>query len=418
MATRTISNTGGNYNAVGTWVEGAVPTSADDVVATATSGQLTVNVASAAQSFNFTNYTNTLTMNNTWTVSGSGVTNRFVSAMTISGTSFITITNTGTLITNTKSIPNLSLSGTQTLGDNLNVVNFTNGSLTLNGGGFSVNISGNTSASFNIITNGLTGTLTINFTGTNQNLRNNFAASTSVSAPQFTINYTGVQYNPNGSGSGLQLTGGNSTTRPVVNYISGSFSSGYTFFTSVDNAGWALNFGSASSAGITNFFVRANTAAQTFELLSDLPVVNFMATEMSSLSAVATITGTGRIMAENTSIYSNFVNATALMVSRSFTLNLTPGVTHSLGNLSMLGIVDDNAIIKSTITNGAKAVFSVSNVQSVFRASFIDCEVVGSSLYVLDSTLTRTTNITQLPQYYYSAGGTGSVAGGSFTFVN
>ena len=59
MATRTISNAGGNYNATGTWVEAAVPTSADDVVATATSGQLTVNVTSAARTVDFTNYTNT-----------------------------------------------------------------------------------------------------------------------------------------------------------------------------------------------------------------------------------------------------------------------------------------------------------------------------------------------------------------------
>jgi hypothetical protein len=418
MATRTISNAGGNYNATATWVEAAVPTSADDVVATATSGQLTVNVASAARNFNFTNYTNTLTMNNTWTVSGTGFTNTFVSAMTISGTSFITLTNTNTIVTNGKSIPNLSLSGTSTLGDDLNVVNFNNGGLTLNGGGFNLNISGNTSPSFNVLTNGLTGTLTINFNGTNQNLRNNFAASSNAAAPQFTINYVGVQYNANGSGSGLQITGGNSTTRPVINYISGSFSTGYTFYTSIENAGWALNFGSASSAGINNFFLRGSSANQTLELLSDLSVMNLAVSDMTSNAIIYTITGTGRILAENTSIYGNFVNATGLMSSRSFTLNLTPGATHSFGSLIMLGIVDDNAVIKSTITNGAKAAFSVGNVQSVFRGSFTDCEVVGSPLYVLDSALLRTTNITQLPQYYYSAGGTGSVAGGSFTFVN
>ena len=70
MATRTVANGGGNFNSTGTWVEGAIPTSADDVVFTATSGQLTVNVASSCKSINFTNYTNTITFNNNITVSG------------------------------------------------------------------------------------------------------------------------------------------------------------------------------------------------------------------------------------------------------------------------------------------------------------------------------------------------------------
>lgn len=42
MATRTIANAGGTWSVAGTWVEGVVPTAADDVVATATSGNLTL----------------------------------------------------------------------------------------------------------------------------------------------------------------------------------------------------------------------------------------------------------------------------------------------------------------------------------------------------------------------------------------
>ena len=63
MATRTIANGGGNWNATGTWVEGVVPTASDDVVATATSGALTINVAAACRSINLTNYVSTLTHN-------------------------------------------------------------------------------------------------------------------------------------------------------------------------------------------------------------------------------------------------------------------------------------------------------------------------------------------------------------------
>ena len=61
----TISDSGGNFDDTATWVEGVVPTDLDDVVATATSGQLTVNVYSYCRTLDFTNYASTLTVNDT-----------------------------------------------------------------------------------------------------------------------------------------------------------------------------------------------------------------------------------------------------------------------------------------------------------------------------------------------------------------
>ncbi len=124
-ATRTIANGGGNWSATGTWVEGAVPTSADAVVATATSGNVTIDAAAAAQSVDFTNYVGTLTHNSgiTLTVSGSLT---LVSGMTYSpadDTAAITINGTGTITTAGKSLGNFTVSGsgiTVTLADNLN----------------------------------------------------------------------------------------------------------------------------------------------------------------------------------------------------------------------------------------------------------------------------------------------------------
>ena len=55
MAVRTIAAGGGNWNATATWVEGIVPMLGDTVFAAVTSGQLTVNVASACTSIDFTN---------------------------------------------------------------------------------------------------------------------------------------------------------------------------------------------------------------------------------------------------------------------------------------------------------------------------------------------------------------------------
>lgn len=65
MATRTISDAGGNWNATAAWVEGVVPVAGDDVVATATSGNLTVNVASACATMILTGYTGVLAINST-----------------------------------------------------------------------------------------------------------------------------------------------------------------------------------------------------------------------------------------------------------------------------------------------------------------------------------------------------------------
>jgi hypothetical protein len=72
VATRTISEAGGNWSALGTWVEGAVPTAADDVAATSKSGNLTIDVEAKCKNANFTNYVGKLTHNAfSWLISGS-----------------------------------------------------------------------------------------------------------------------------------------------------------------------------------------------------------------------------------------------------------------------------------------------------------------------------------------------------------
>lgn len=64
MAVRTVSNTGGNWNATAAWVGGVVPLATDTVDFTATSGNLVVNVNTAALAgINFTNYLGTITFN-------------------------------------------------------------------------------------------------------------------------------------------------------------------------------------------------------------------------------------------------------------------------------------------------------------------------------------------------------------------
>ena len=142
MAVRTIAAGGGNWNATATWMEGIVPVLGDTVFAAVTSGQLTVNVASACTSIDFTNYTNTLTMNATLSVGGSVT---LVAAMTITGTGTLSITAAATITSNGKTWSGaLTLwGGAVSFGDNWTVTglvttttntNLANNSITCNGG--------------------------------------------------------------------------------------------------------------------------------------------------------------------------------------------------------------------------------------------------------------------------------------------
>jgi cytoskeletal protein RodZ len=107
MATITISNTGGNWNATPSWVGGVVPGASDDVVATATSGNLTVTANTSILTVNFTNYVSTFTVNSgiTLTINGNLT---LSTGMTTSGTGILSFNpaataptpNTATLTSN------------------------------------------------------------------------------------------------------------------------------------------------------------------------------------------------------------------------------------------------------------------------------------------------------------------------------
>lgn len=149
MATRTIADGGGNYNSTGTWVEGAVPTNADDVVATATSGDLTVTATAAAKTLVLTGYVGILTINSGYTLTVSG-TVTLASGMTFAGTGTLSIITSATLTANGKTVSgNLTLtsaSTTFTLADDWAVdgtlTTGTYNAVTINGSGRTLTVNG------------------------------------------------------------------------------------------------------------------------------------------------------------------------------------------------------------------------------------------------------------------------------------
>jgi len=411
MATRTISNAGGNYNATAAWVEGIVPTSADAVVATATSGQLTVNVASAASTFTFTNYVNTLTMNAVWTVSGTG-TQTFVNAMTISGSFNIALTGTGaTIITNGKTIPNLSITGNKTVSDTLNIVNLTSSSSTVIWSGTqTINVSGNTTLgmiqnnSGNGITFNLTGTGTftgfIGFKETNINTAGTITLTSSAGQPTCAI-----RVGPFTSASSV-----------AFNYISGTIAGSKTLVLAggvVSTALTSLNLNGITWTTIGFLNANSSISLHTITLVSDLNFSgDFSFAQGGNLltQVPVIINGPGRLNGGRLILNAGLLSILFSPVYQGapYTIKFGSPSLHTLTELSSSSLFESPNIISSQ-TASTTAYLSVSATQSVQNTNFTDIDATGGPIQTFRSTLTRTTAITNFTQY----GGT--VA---FTFLN
>lgn len=148
MATITAAAGGGNFTTGGTWVGGVAPTSADDAVLDASSGNVTVDSGAACRSLDCNGYTGTLNIDQTLTTGdgspGAGnIALRFSSGMTISGFGAVLFSSTSgtqqSIISAGKSFPlNVSVNGNggnYALGDNMTVT----GQLTLAFGSFNAN---------------------------------------------------------------------------------------------------------------------------------------------------------------------------------------------------------------------------------------------------------------------------------------
>lgn len=393
MATRTIANGGGNWNAVGTWVEGAVPTSADDVVSTATSGQLTMNVAGACLSLNLSTYTNTLTMTNTLTV-----TNNITlgASMTFAGTAALISISTATITTNGRSIPSFTIATNntvKTLADNLSATTYTHTvSTTLNGN--SIFVTGNFSSG----TNAILGTTNIRIAGSGAQ-----SVDCQVFNTPFTFQHSGtVTINAQGLGP----SGGGSVT-----YTSGSFASGGAILKlNSINGTITLN-----TSGMTWDKINALAVpSTTLSLTSNLSFTDFFIGGSSNATTNNLIfAGTGRINGTNMYLGHNSVNTIGTITYVGSNLSIPTGTTNTLTNLYVYGMGSGNRNTIKSSSAGSQATLNITGVSSCNFTQFTDI-IATNPIQVLSGATTNTTNITVVSSW----GSSLSTGGGSFTFVN
>lgn len=184
MATRTIADGGGNWSSNSTWVEGAAPTSSDAVVATATSGNVTIDTTSCVCStMVLTNYVGTMTFTSGQKLTVT-TTVTFVSGMTLAGTGTLQLSNTATITSGGLTFPGSLIfdAGTWTLADNWTVtgsVTGQTGTNTLKGNTLYVGASLTATRSFEGTTNIiLNGSGTLSSSGSNY-VANNLTINTS-----------------------------------------------------------------------------------------------------------------------------------------------------------------------------------------------------------------------------------------------
>ena len=212
MATRTIANGGGNWSSNGTWVEGSAPTSADDVVATASSGNVTIDTSGCVcRSADFTSYVGTLTHSSGAVLTigdGSGGSLTLVSGMTYAPTStrsivFASTTTGNTVTTGGKTLGKVTFSGSGggwTLQDNLTM----SGALALTAGTLNTNAKTISCQSF-----ASSGSTARTLTATNSTITCTQAtgAPWSITGTNVTLTMTGSTINVTGSTS-PSFTGG------------------------------------------------------------------------------------------------------------------------------------------------------------------------------------------------------------------
>jgi hypothetical protein len=328
MAVYTVSNTGGNINAGGTYVGGVTPSSTDDIVFTATSGDLTVNTTFTIAGFDLTNFVGTITFTALLNVSGN--LNLGTGGYTQAGANGIVKTGTGSITSNGTTWSRfLKFQGiiTVTLADILNLsgtlcfqINGNPDTTTLNG--FQINHSGGLLAG--ATSGAVTGTTDYYYTGTGTT----FALGSVVQTINidFYLNGSG-NFAITGSGTGGFTLGGTKEFK----VLSGALvTSSLTHFTITGNR--TLDFGGYTVNGL-----RFTNTTMTVTLLSNTTCNTLYL--FYSTTIVHTINGFS-------------INATN--ITQTFTATVSTANTTGTTNINFIGTGTWSnsgvAVIKNNIT--------------------------------------------------------------------
>jgi len=433
MATRTISAAGGNWNSTATWVEGIVPTSADDVVGNASSGNLVVNVAANILTLNLSAYTATLEMRQELRAgqdtTAVGVVMALGSGMTITAP-LGSIGQLGaqpgrsvgrTIITNGCVIPFFFLGTNQntifiTFGDNLtcntftqrmgnnncqatgNQMNITNWVVSNVGGGTLGRLNGTT----RVYLNGANCSWTIN--PSSLNAYQPCGLPIYIDTPG-TLTISGFIYvNPFSTTSGIYYLQGTIAGNKVLRIGVPSLISGVNTIYNIDLNG----SGTWDTIGIANNSINYQS---TLNLQSNLNFNNlYILPDTSSIPTAARrfpirFTGTGALrgggLYTNTTGYFN--NPMSADTSNSGGIQLNTGVSHTIGYLSSIGGDDTsfNRVLIRSISGGTQATLNFTgNTQSVFFTNFTDINASGgNTIYTFSGTTSNSQNILPISSY-------------------
>lgn len=323
MATRTIANAGGNWSATATWVEAAVPTSADDVVATATSGNLTLDVTGSCRSFDMTGYVNTFAMGvNTLNV-GDAVGGNFklVAGMTLTVGGLYKFNFVSTTTGNTVDFANKSFTNT---GGNIIFAG--------NGGGWTLANGWTQNTGSVVSVTGLLCTLNLN----------NQTITTGAFNPQNSANVTFGTGTIN-IGSASQGNGFSNTSTGTMSCASGTINiTGAGSFLGNGKTYGTLSFTGASTAGALNRLTGANTFTTLTRTGTAITTDGLQVEANQTITGTLTLTGnstTNRLIVQTNSAGTPFtLTAAAVSITNTDFMDITgagaaaPFTGTSLGN--------------------------------------------------------------------------------------